>query len=229
MLRAIRPMHAGRGRAAPVRGQYAAGASDGRRGAGLPRGGGRRRRLARPRPTSALKLFDRQLALGRRAVLPAHRQARFGAKRTGGRRSSSSRRRLRCSAAPRCENLSPNYLVIGIEPDEGISLQFNAKIPGPQIAIDGVEMTFRYKDYFEVAPSTGYETLLHDCMIGDNILFQRADAIEAGWSAVQPFLEAWRKAGADGLQIYRCRSATARRRPTRCSRAMAASGASRVR
>jgi len=100
------------------------------------------------------------------------------------------------------EELSQNYLVIGIEPVEGISLQFNTKIPGPSIAIDGVEMTFRYKDYFKVAPSNGYETLLHDCMIGDNILFQRADGVEAGWRAVQPFLDAWDKAGAEGLQTY---------------------------
>ncbi|MBI5129218.1 MAG: glucose-6-phosphate dehydrogenase [Rhodopseudomonas palustris] len=100
------------------------------------------------------------------------------------------------------EELSQNYLVIGIEPVEGISLQFNTKIPGPSIAIDGVEMTFRYKDYFKVAPSNGYETLLHDCMIGDNILFQRADGVEAGWRAVQPFLHAWDKAGAEGLQTY---------------------------
>ncbi|PZA09067.1 glucose-6-phosphate dehydrogenase [Rhodopseudomonas palustris] len=102
--------------------------------------------------------------------------------------------------------LSQNYLVIGIEPVEGISLQFNTKVPGPSIAINGVEMTFRYKDYFKVAPSNGYETLLHDCMIGDNILFQRADGVEAGWRAVQPFLEAWKKAGAHGLQIYRAGS-----------------------
>jgi glucose-6-phosphate 1-dehydrogenase len=104
------------------------------------------------------------------------------------------------------QELSQNYLVIGIEPVEGISLQFNTKVPGPVIAIDGVEMTFRYKDYFKVAPSNGYETLLHDCMIGDNILFQRADGVEAGWRAVQPFLDAWQKAGAHGLQIYRAGS-----------------------
>lgn len=100
------------------------------------------------------------------------------------------------------EELSQNYLVIGIEPVEGIALQFNTKIPGPTIAIDGVEMTFRYKDYFKVAPSNGYETLLHDCMIGDNILFQRADGVEAGWQAVQPFLDAWQNAGAEGLESY---------------------------
>ncbi|MFZ5736271.1 MAG: glucose-6-phosphate dehydrogenase [Pseudomonadota bacterium] len=102
--------------------------------------------------------------------------------------------------------LSQNYLVIGIEPVEGISLQFNTKVPGPVIAIDGVEMTFKYEDYFKVAPSNGYETLLHDCMIGDNILFQRADGVEAGWRVVQPFLDAWKKAGAHGLQIYRAGS-----------------------
>jgi glucose-6-phosphate 1-dehydrogenase len=67
-------------------------------------------------------------------------------------------------------------------------------------------MKFRYKDYFNAAPSTGYETLIYDCMIGDNILFQRADGVEAGWQAVQPFLDAWKKAGADGLVSYQAGS-----------------------
>ena len=98
------------------------------------------------------------------------------------------------------DRLSENYLVIGIAPTEGITLQFNTKVPGPTIDIDGVEMKFRYKDYFKAEPSTGYETLIYDCMIGDNILFQRADSVEAGWQAVQPFLDAWKKAGAKGLQ-----------------------------
>jgi glucose-6-phosphate 1-dehydrogenase len=106
---------------------------------------------------------------------------------------------FRCTPVDR---LSRNYLLIGIEPTEGISLQFNTKVPGPAITIDGVEMKFRYKDYFKAEPSTGYETLIYDCMIGDNILFQRADSVEAGWQAVQPFLDAWKKAGARGLQTY---------------------------
>jgi glucose-6-phosphate 1-dehydrogenase len=100
------------------------------------------------------------------------------------------------------DRLSQNYLVISTEPTEGIELQFNTKVPGPTIDIDGVEMKFRYKDYFKAEPSTGYETLIYDCMIGDNILFQRADSVEAGWQAVQPFIDAWRKAGARGLKIY---------------------------
>jgi glucose-6-phosphate 1-dehydrogenase len=104
------------------------------------------------------------------------------------------------------DRLSQNYLVISVEPTEGITLQFNTKVPGPVISIDGVEMKFRYKDYFQAEPSTGYETLIYDCMIGDNILFQRADSVEAGWQAVQPFLNAWKKAGAKGLEAYKAGS-----------------------
>jgi glucose-6-phosphate 1-dehydrogenase len=104
------------------------------------------------------------------------------------------------------DRLSQNYLVISIEPTEGITLQFNTKVPGPTITIDGVEMTFRYKDYFKAEPATGYETLIYDCMIGDNILFQRADSVEAGWQAVQPFLDAWKKVGAKGLEPYKAGS-----------------------
>ncbi|WP_213769476.1 glucose-6-phosphate dehydrogenase [Bradyrhizobium sp. dw_78] len=108
-----------------------------------------------------------------------------------------------CTAVDR---LSQNYLVVGVEPTEGITLQFNTKVPGPAVTIDGVEMKFRYKDYFKAEPSTGYETLIYDCMIGDNILFQRADSVEAGWQAVQPFLDAWKKAGAKGLETYQAGS-----------------------
>jgi glucose-6-phosphate 1-dehydrogenase len=104
------------------------------------------------------------------------------------------------------ERLAHNYLTIGIEPVEGITLQFNTKVPGPSVTTDGVEMKFRYVDYFKTEPKTGYETLLYDCMIGDNILFQRADSVEAGWQAVQPFLDAWQEAGAHGLVPYKAGS-----------------------
>ena len=53
-------------------------------------------------------------------------------------------------------------------------------------------MDFEYSDYFGVSPSTGYERLLHDCMIGDATLFQRADMVEAGWSIVNPVLDVWK-------------------------------------
>ena len=98
--------------------------------------------------------------------------------------------------------MGPNVLVLDIQPDEGITLHFNAKVPGPAMDLAEVGMEFKYKDYFEAAASTGYETLIYDCMIGDAMLFQRADGVEAGWSAVQPFLDAWAAAGQKGLATY---------------------------
>ena len=100
------------------------------------------------------------------------------------------------------ETLTPNVLVMQIQPDEGISLQFGAKRPGPDIHLGAVRMDFRYRDYFNTDPSTGYETLVYDCMIGDPILFQRADSVEAGWAVVQPILDLWRSDKSVPLEFY---------------------------
>jgi glucose-6-phosphate 1-dehydrogenase len=89
------------------------------------------------------------------------------------------------------EDVGSNLLVLRIQPDEGVSLQFGAKIPGTALDIGNVKMNFQYQDYFQSAPSTGYETLIYDAMIGDATLFQRADNVEAGWKVVQPVLDAW--------------------------------------
>jgi glucose-6-phosphate 1-dehydrogenase len=90
------------------------------------------------------------------------------------------------------ENLMPNQLVLHIQPEEGISLRFAAKVPGPSMRLGAVDMNFEYADYFGTQPSTGYERLLHDCMIGDATLFQRADMVEAGWCVVSPLLDVWK-------------------------------------
>ena len=90
------------------------------------------------------------------------------------------------------QDLVPNTLVMHIQPDEGISLRFGVKVPGPQVRVRPVSMNFRYADYFESDLSTGYERLLYDCMIGDATLFQRADTVEAGWAVVDPILDVWR-------------------------------------
>jgi glucose-6-phosphate 1-dehydrogenase len=89
------------------------------------------------------------------------------------------------------ERMNPNWIVLRIQPDEGIALEFAAKRPGPSVTLSSVSMDFAYKTYFEIEPNTGYETLLFDCMIGDATLFQRADNIEAGWRVVQPILDVW--------------------------------------
>ena len=103
--------------------------------------------------------------------------------------------------------LTPNVLTLHLQPDEGASLQFGAKIPGPEIALGGVRMDFHYKDYFKTEPSTGYETLVYDCMIGDAMLFNRADGVEAGWEVVQPILDLWKNDKTVPLEIYPAGSA----------------------
>ncbi len=103
--------------------------------------------------------------------------------------------------------LTPNVLALQLQPDEGASLQFGAKIPGPEIALGGVRMNFLYKDYFNTEPTTGYETLVYDCMIGDAMLFNRADGVEAGWEVVQPILDLWHDDKTVPLEIYPAGSA----------------------
>ena len=100
------------------------------------------------------------------------------------------------------EILTPNVLALQLQPDEGASLQFGAKIPGPEIALGGVRMNFSYRDYFKTEPTTGYETLVYDCMIGDAMLFNRADGVEAGWEVVQPILDLWQGDKTVPLEIY---------------------------
>lgn len=89
------------------------------------------------------------------------------------------------------ERLRTNRIVIHIQPDEGITLHFGAKIPGPIVQIGPVDMDFDYSDYFGERASTGYERLLFDCMIGDATLFQRADMVEASWQIVAPVQDVW--------------------------------------
>ena len=90
------------------------------------------------------------------------------------------------------DSVSPNVLVLRLQPDEGIALRFGAKVPAPAMKIGGVEMDFCYGDYFGETPSTGYETLLYDCMNGDATLFQRADHVEDAWRIVTPILDVWK-------------------------------------
>src|SRR5579864_6351380 len=99
-------------------------------------------------------------------------------------------------------DLQTNRLVIHIQPDEGISLRFGAKVPGPVMQLGLVNMEFDYARDFGRSHSTGYERLMYDCMMGDATLFQRADMVEAGWRVIQPVLDAWSAAPAKGFPNY---------------------------
>jgi glucose-6-phosphate 1-dehydrogenase len=100
------------------------------------------------------------------------------------------------------DTLRANWLVLRIAPDEGISLQFEVKRPGPAVELAAVKMDFHYDDWFPKEPNVGYETLLYDVMIGDPTLFMRADMVEQTWRIVQPLLDTWAKKGATDLPIY---------------------------
>ena len=89
------------------------------------------------------------------------------------------------------ERLRSNFIEIHIQPDEGITLHFGAKIPGPIVKMGAVDMDFDYVEHFGQHMSTGYERLLFDCMIGDATLFQRADMVEDSWRIVDPILDVW--------------------------------------
>jgi glucose-6-phosphate 1-dehydrogenase len=93
--------------------------------------------------------------------------------------------------------LQPNVLIIRIQPNEGITLRFGAKLPGQAMRIREVNMDFRYGSSFGVKSPEAYERLLLDCMLGDSTLYARRDMVERGWEIVAPILEAWQKPAAD--------------------------------
>jgi glucose-6-phosphate 1-dehydrogenase len=95
-----------------------------------------------------------------------------------------------------------NRLVIHIQPDEGITLRFGAKIPGSVMRLGLVNMDFDYARDFGASHSTGYERLLYDCMMGDATLFQRADMVEAGWAALEPVIDVWKALPSRGFPNY---------------------------
>jgi glucose-6-phosphate 1-dehydrogenase len=99
------------------------------------------------------------------------------------------------------EEPSPNLLVLRIQPDEGISLRFGAKVPGTRADVRPVNMDFRYGSSFGVDAPEAYERLLLDAMLGDPTLFTRWDSVEAAWALLTPVLDAWRD-GASPMQPY---------------------------
>jgi glucose-6-phosphate 1-dehydrogenase len=90
------------------------------------------------------------------------------------------------------ESLDPNRLIFHIQPDQGIELRFQAKMPGPQMALQDVNMRFDYSQAFTASRATGYEVLLYSCMNGDATLFSRTDLVETAWRIAQPMLDVWK-------------------------------------
>src|SRR5206468_9117288 len=90
-------------------------------------------------------------------------------------------------------SVAPNALIINVQPDEGISLRFGAKVPGPEMQLRQVKMDFRYGTAFGMPSPEAYERLLLDAMVGDPTLFTRSDEVEAAWVIVTDILEGWKR------------------------------------
>jgi glucose-6-phosphate 1-dehydrogenase len=94
-------------------------------------------------------------------------------------------------AASEARGLHPNTIVLRIQPDEGVSLRFGAKVPGQAFRVRDVLMDFSYGAAFIEEPPDAYERLLLDAMVGDPTLFIRTDEVEQSWRIVDPILDAW--------------------------------------
>jgi glucose-6-phosphate 1-dehydrogenase len=90
------------------------------------------------------------------------------------------------------EKLEPNRLIFHIQPKQGIELVFQAKVPGPTIQLQKVDMSFNYGNAFKASRYTGYEVMFYSCMRGDATLFSRGDLVKAAWEIAQPLLDYWK-------------------------------------
>jgi glucose-6-phosphate 1-dehydrogenase len=185
VLQSIRPFDLGMVAQSVVRGQYAAGQIDGKSVPGY-------RFEPGVSPTSRTETFVAAQVLidnWRWAGVPFYlRTGKRMAKRT-------TEIVIQFKRAPhivfRERDVEANRLVLNIQPDEGISVSFGAKKPGPDMAIGNVTMNFSYREGFGDGARSAYSTLLGDCVRGDATLFDRGDSVEAAWALVDPILDVW--------------------------------------
>jgi len=98
--------------------------------------------------------------------------------------------------------LQPNRLTIRIQPDEGISLKFGAKIPGAARHLSSVDMNFSYSTAFGIESPDAYERLIADCMIGDSTLFIRRDEVETSWRIIDSIIKTWKNMPSSTIHPY---------------------------
>jgi glucose-6-phosphate 1-dehydrogenase len=196
VLQSIRPFDLGMVAQSVVRGQYSAGQIDGKPVPGY-------RSEPGVSPTSRTETFVAAQVLidnWRWAGVPFYlRTGKRMAKRT-------TEIVIQFKRAPhivfRERDVEANRLVLNIQPDEGISVSFGAKKPGPDMAIGNVTMNFSYREGFGDGARSAYSTLLGDCVRGDATLFDRGDSVEAAWALVDPILDVWSAAKTANVPQY---------------------------
>jgi glucose-6-phosphate 1-dehydrogenase len=196
VLQSIRPFDLGMVAQSVVRGQYASGQIDGKPVPGY-------RSEPGVSPASRTETFVAAQVLidnWRWAGVPFYlRTGKRMAKRT-------TEIVIQFKRAPhivfRERDVEANRLVLNIQPDEGISVSFGAKKPGPDMAIGNVTMNFSYREGFGDGARSAYSTLLGDCVRGDATLFDRGDSVEAAWALVDPILDVWSAAKTANVPQY---------------------------
>lgn len=194
VLKALRPIPEGRFDEYVVRGQYRAGTVSGRRQAGYQEEPGVTAGSKRETYV-ALKIF---IDNWRWAGVPFYlRSGKAMPKKVTEVALVFREAPLRLFGERAKVGQSPNVLAIRIQPDEGVSLRFGAKVPGNTMDIQPVNMEFRYGTSFGSEPPEAYERLLLDCMLGDQALFTRGDEVEASWKWISKIHAAWDASSAD--------------------------------
>jgi glucose-6-phosphate 1-dehydrogenase len=199
LLRGVRPIAFDDVAQAAVRGQYGSGKIDGKEVAAYRQEPGVSRDSTTP-TYGAIKFF---IDTWRWEGVPFYlRSGKRLAKRVTEIAIQFKRPPMLMFKACAVEEMSPNVLVIRIQPDEGIALTFEVKPPGPDICVSPLNLDFRYDEAFGSSPPEAYETLLEDCIEGDSTLFTRSDWVELAWALVDPVIHVWDRNRADDLAIY---------------------------
>ncbi len=199
VLRAIRPISPAEGSPVAVRGQYASGTAGGKEVVGY-----REETGVDPKSmTETYAAIKLSIENWRWQGVPFYlRSGKRLAKRVTEVAIHFKKPPLLLFKACPVEQLSPNVLVLRIQPDEGISLTFEVKEPGPEVCVNSLSLDFSYQTAFGTAPPEAYETLLLDCMRGDSTLFTRQDWVELAWSLLTPLLESWQATRAENFPTY---------------------------
>ena len=188
LLKSVRPVASEEVASVAVRGQYGAGKIDGQEVVGYRQEPG----VAKNSNTvtyAAIKLF---IDNWRWEGVPFYlRSGKRLAKRVSEVAIQFKRPPLLLFKSHAVESVNPNVLVLRIQPDEGVSLTFEVKPPGPDMVVSPLSLDFNYQQAFNGSSPEAYETLLEDCIEGDSTLFTRHDWVEAAWSLMDPIIQVW--------------------------------------
>ncbi len=199
VLRAVRPLTAGQIGTDVVRARYVPGLVTGKRAPGYREEEG----VAPDSNTETYVALKLMIDNWRWSGVPFYlRHGKRLPKRVTEVAITYNRPPLRLFPDGRTSGLEPNVIILRIQPDEGISLTFEAKTPGPSMNLREVHMDFLYGAQFGVSPPEAYERLLLDAMLGDHTLFTRSDEVEAAWSILKPVMDAWAHEDAEDIAIY---------------------------